>query len=395
MRARPAFLSITVLSFLAGTAMQLIVSTLPLYLVSLGMPAAAAGWMMGGYTLASLFARPAGGWLCDRIGRRPVLLFGSGLYALSSFGFLFFKNIWMIAALRILQGAGYSALTTAAGAIAADLLPKEHLSEGIGRYGAAKSFSLAAAPAIGLFLLERHGGGSLFIAVLAASLASAVIAVFQKDECEKKLRDGPPHEKNEGITGILEASALRASLIQGLLTCASASVSVFLPTFFASRGIGYSGLFLSAAAAGMIASRLLLGSLLDRVGVRLSVLPACALLCASYLLVLFSRGAVMHCLAALLFGTGQGMSMPALNALALKNAPPERHGKASGTYYASLDLGLGLGAVAYGILSAACGFGAVYAVSSALCVAAGVLTALPRTKSGHAGRGPDIKFRGV
>ncbi len=383
MRLRPAFITITSVSFLSGMAMQLIVSTLPLYIEALGMQPSTAGYLMGGYVLASLAARPFGGRLCDRLGRRPVMIFGSALYALASAGFLFFKSIWLIALLRVLQGAGYSVLTTAAAAVAADLLPKERLSKGIGYYGVAKSVSLAVAPALGLFLLERYGGHLLFAAVLAISALSCALTIFQKgtrEACRKEKKMG----SKKGIWDFLERSSLKAALMQALLTFASASVSVFLPTFFSHRGIGYAGIYLAVSAGGMIAARLLLGGLLEKGGVRMSVLPACALLAGAYLLTVFGASFAAHCAGAAIFGAGQGMSMPALNALALKNTPPERHGKASGTYYASLDFGLGVGAVVWGALSVSLGFEAVYIASAALCCAAGVTAAFPTSKNGHA-----------
>ena len=53
-------------------------------------------------------------------------------------------------------------------------------------------------------------------------------------------------------------------------------------------------------------------------------------------------------LAALLFGAGFGMLSPALQAMAMRTATPERRGSASSTFLCAYDIGIGLGGVIAG-----------------------------------------------
>ena len=50
-------------------------------------------------------------------------------------------------------------------------------------------------------------------------------------------------------------------------------------------------------------------------------------------------------LAAVLYGLGSSWPMPALNAVVIRLAPPERRGAANATFFTFLDLGVGLGTI--------------------------------------------------
>ncbi len=66
-------------------------------------------------------------------------------------------SVAALVAIRLISGVGFSALTTAAHAAAADLLPESRLAEGLGFYGVADTVAAAAGPAIGFFLYGHFG----------------------------------------------------------------------------------------------------------------------------------------------------------------------------------------------------------------------------------------------
>ena len=74
--------------------------------------------------------------------------------------------------------------------------------------------------------------------------------------------------------------------------------------------------------------------------------------------------------AAIFYGLGFGSIQPVLNALVNTLAPAERRGSANATFLAGLDMGVGLGAIAWGAVAQQLGFIHIYSLSAVLIVAA-------------------------
>ena len=82
---------------------------------------ASAGFLSAGFTFASLVARPLGGWMGDRIGRRPIMIFALGGSALGYIAISSINSHWSIysaGAVVILVGLFLMAANGAAFAVA-------------------------------------------------------------------------------------------------------------------------------------------------------------------------------------------------------------------------------------------------------------------------------------
>ena len=85
-------------------------------------------------TLVSFFFFYAVGTLLwgppsDKYGRRPILLIGAALYAAASIGCAVSTNVYMMIAMRILQGLGAGSITSVSMALILSLI---HISEEAG-----------------------------------------------------------------------------------------------------------------------------------------------------------------------------------------------------------------------------------------------------------------------
>jgi predicted MFS family arabinose efflux permease len=123
-------------------------------------------------------------------------------------------------------------------------------------------------------------------------------------------------------------------------------------------------------AAATAIGRLTLGRTLDTVGPR-RVLVRCLLAPPLGLLLLaLTRGEGMLLAAALVFGTGFGLMLPAYNTYVLTHVPAGRRGAAFGAMLAAFDTGIGAGASAMGWLIHSYGFRAAFGVAAVLAAAA-------------------------
>ncbi|WP_369348433.1 CmlA/FloR family chloramphenicol efflux MFS transporter [Stenotrophomonas sp. JAG2] len=140
-----------------GTTPAVIQLTLSVYMVLLGV--------------GQLLFGP----LADRLGRRPVLLGGGGLFAVASISMAASSDVPMFIMFRVLQALGASAMLVATFATVRDVYA--HREEGTTIYAvfsAMLAFVPALGPILGALLAGGWGWRAIFIALgLVASLALA------------------------------------------------------------------------------------------------------------------------------------------------------------------------------------------------------------------------------
>ena len=160
----------TLLLWIGGSA---ILPLLPSYLRHHGASPATVGIVMAAYFAASVATQYPAGRISDRIGRRPVVLAGFGVFALGSVGFALGSGAPLDVLSRALQGIGAGAVTVASAAtIGTEVAPEERGGAFGALYGS-QMLALAIGPLIGSLVGERSMG-VLFVAAALASVLAAV-----------------------------------------------------------------------------------------------------------------------------------------------------------------------------------------------------------------------------
>ena len=124
----------------------------------------------------------------------------------------------------------------------------------------------------------------------------------------------------------------------------------------------------------MIVSRTVLASIPDRLGA-IRTLSGAVLLEAAGLAGLAAVTSTPAALVAVVvMAVGQGLAVPSLGLIALASAPPSRHGRTAGAFFAYFDAGVGLGGPLAGLAArAADPTGALFAAAGAVLAAAPVV----------------------
>lgn len=129
------------------------------------------------YTVASMVASLAAGWISDRIGRRKVivavaiLVFGIGTYML-----LHVDSVSMFYVVEAILGLSYGAYLAVDLALVFEVLPdRMNTGKDLGVFNMANALPQSLAPGVGGFLLANLGGGTDFTALLVLALAAAVL----------------------------------------------------------------------------------------------------------------------------------------------------------------------------------------------------------------------------
>ena len=402
----------TLCCFMVGQGLN---SSTSVYVALYGGTAAYAGVLGAVFSGAAAVVRLLSGPLIDGRGRRIVMLVGFAVLIVGTVGPLFTHDVAPFVVFRILQGAGFSAVTTASATAAADALPASRMGEGIGYYGLGQALSMSVGPALTLALVSTDPPENLFIGVTAiAVIGLAMIFLCRYEKHPEMLPEGAVYRRRleegeseaarrgtaealevtgrsgaaeaakasetttstaqskteeqprrEGIASrIFEKHALPGTLPMIMLSPAFGFVIFFVGLYGASLGVGNAGLFYTLSAVSMILVRLKSGAFMDRFA-PIKILPfalACGLVAFAMLVACGTvldgtpvRDAVFN-LSGIVYGFCAGIALPLNQSVAVKNTPPERWGAANALFQLANDVGIGGACVIWGIVNDCFGF---------------------------------------
>ncbi|MBI2989284.1 MAG: MFS transporter [Deltaproteobacteria bacterium] len=160
----------------------------PIYAKAIGHNDAAIGLIMGGQLATTMIGKPVGGWLSDRLGRKPMILSGLGLCALMLPLIVLGERFFALLILSCLFGLGVAIVTPATTALVADLAKAGRMGSAMGVFGTIWDTGEAAGPIMAGFLIASlsYFHGFLIISGLMA-LAAVIFAVTIKDPVKPSL----------------------------------------------------------------------------------------------------------------------------------------------------------------------------------------------------------------
>lgn len=343
----------------------LLMPTLPLYARSLGIPESHIGLLSGAFPLAAMLVRPVAGWVADRHGRRPLMLLGALVFAVSSALYAASHSLAALVAVRALHGTGMGLYPTGGTAMAADMAPAARRGYALGLIGVSASVALAIGPLAGLGIAEAWGYDWLFATSALLALSTLGLTLGQRESLRVR-----------GTLPLTWASAFSrpalypCAIVFGLMATYGMQVT-YLPLRTASGRSA--GVFFTAMAVVIILSRGAAGGLSDRVG--RPPVAAAGTLCAAAALGVVAWGGDAWALAVAggLYGLGLGLTQPSLLAWCVDLVGPSERGRAMGTFYTALELGIATGAIGAGWVLARTGYEAIFLLGAGVALGASVL----------------------
>lgn len=356
------FVSMVAANALLFGGFHILLPTLPLYAAAHGASGSQIGIITGIFGFSAIFIRFFTDAGQEAFGKKKCLYIGLLISILCTIAYAFFYSVNEMITIRILHGFGFGLTTTFSAAIAAEIIPKARMGEGIGYFGLGSTLAMALAPAAGLALMNDFGAMAMFIVAAAAS----VIAVGSTAIC--KLEVLPVAEKKPKLSlrdRMLERGTGVPAILTVLFGMSYGSVNTFVSMLAQEAHIADAGYFFLVGTACIFLSRPVGGRIFDAKGPAWIMIPGSALFFIALIMLIHTSSLTMLLMAAVLYGFGGGLLLPALLTWMINLVSPQRRSGASATFYNMLDVGTSAGAIFLGAMAEKIGFIRMYQYSAA------------------------------
>lgn len=370
-----ALLPIMAAVFIAFIVIGLAMPVLPLHVhQGLGLGTFLVGLVAGSQFAAAIVSRVWAGRHSDARGPKRAVV--AGLVIAAAAGLLYLLSLRFAGAPaasagilllgRALLGVGESFIITGAQSWGLAVTGVRNTGQALAWIGSAMFAAFALGAPIGTALYARDGFAA--IALATAFLPIATLAFVAP------LAPVPPTPRAQAGLMKVMAAVWVPGVASALSSIGFGAITAFSALLFVARGWAAWPAF-TVFAAAFILTRLSLGRLADRLG-GAKVALACALVEAMGLaLVWLSPWSTLALAGAALTGIGYSLVYPGFGVEAVRSAPPQSRGLAMGAYTAFLDVALGFGIPALGLLADLTDLGTVFAASMLAALGAAAIAA--------------------
>lgn len=277
---------------------------------------------------------------------RRLMLIGVLLFGAGSIGMALSENLWAIAVMRMLHGAGFCLYFIAANTFISHHAPEEDMAKQMGYFGAVTLMAQSVAPAIAEVIARKAGFPVLFTGtVMLLALSFLTIRRLPLTEIHHlEAGTGETGCGGKGLTpfGLGALALLGGGLFGGVIT--------FSPLYLIECGIVPVSLFFMSYALSAVAVRLVFRNAADTMG-HLAIARLCfGILALSVLGMSYSTTALTFGLSSALFGAGHGLMYPALAAYSI-NALKGGRLRGMAVWAGGFAIGVSLGAWLAGIVA--------------------------------------------
>lgn len=400
-RAWLVLCAMSTLQFFIAVDVTVVNIALPSIGDDFGVGGHALTWVVVGYTITGGGLLMLGGRLGDLLGRRSVLLLGTGLFGVASLLAGLAPSFWLLVVARLLQGAGEAIALPAAMAVIVLMFPEgPRRSRALSVWAAVASCGLVLGFVLSGIITAHLGWRWIFLISVPFILVVLLAALFLIEGDRPQAESAEPLDLPGALLltacpllftlGVVEAgepgtpawvvlAALAAAVAAGagfvrvetrsrnpllplrffahrtrvaanlttMLLSAALSTSFLLFTFYLQDRLGMgplgAGLTMLPLAISLIACSVLVPGLLDRWGARACVLAgigftAAAMTAIALVSALQANGLAMIP-AMLLISAGMGFGIVGLQYVAVSGVTEDDAGIASGVQRAADQLG--------------------------------------------------------
>lgn len=350
------FLIVSSANFFLFLTFYVLMVTLTIYTMdNFHASQAQAGLASSIFVLGAVLVRPIAGKKIDKIGRRKMLLGSLVLFLVASIGYFLVNSLSLLLIDRLIHGFAFGLATTATGTIAADIIPNERRGEGTGYFAMSTNLAMAFGPFIGLLITQHFSYSIIFYAASLFAAFSLVASLFMN--VPEGEQSGVSPQKGFKISDYFEKRALPISIFIGFAGFTYSSILSYLTSFAKEMDLmEAASFFFVVFAVFLLASRPFTGRMFDVKGENAVIYPSLLLFAVGMVILSQSHHGITLLIAGAFIGVGYGTFQSSCQAISIKEAPSNRMGLATSTFFTMYDFGIGVGPFLLGFLIPFTGF---------------------------------------
>ena len=286
---------------------------LPLYLDFLGATRTEIGAIMGAAAVGGLSFRPVVAWSLDRVGRKPTLMVGTVVLALSVAALGLISSIGVgVYVVRAAIGIGIGALFTGYFTFAADFIPATRRTEGLAIFGIFGLLGLLVNPSAELLGIEGAQLRGFYPVVGAVILTSLILLHFVPEKRRTAEQNGESFGFRVAWRALTVRSLLPVWLASAVFSGMVATYMAFVTVAAGDAGVARPALLWGTYTLGATFVRLFGARIPDRVGPSNLVAPSLGFYVAALIVAAGATSMNGFLLSGLLAGVGHGYCFPVL-----------------------------------------------------------------------------------
>ncbi len=325
----------------------MVLSDMPDYLEKLGRPD--LKWLIiPAFAITALLSRPFSGKLSDTIGRVPVMLIGAIVTTIACSMYLAFNLIWIFFVIRAFHGFCAGFTPTGFTAYGDDIVPIERRGEAMGLIGICNNIGNAGGWVLGSSCTKAFSMNVTFL--IASFLGVLSFIIF------KQLKEVIPtqkvqlHQFSFRFSDFFEKRVLLPGIVMIVCVFSSGAILALIADFSAHIKIQNKGLYMLIYISFSLVVRFFAGRWSDQYGRQKISFFGVILLAFSMLALAYSTDIKLYFVSSVLFGLAFGLLSPSLFAWAVDLSEEGKKGKAVGTLFIFLELGIILGSAIGGLI---------------------------------------------
>lgn len=354
------YVKVWLANFMIFFSFMIVTPLLPLYLSdTYQADKDTIGFVLSGYTLTALLARPVAGYLVDSYSRRVVLLICYFFFFALFAGYLIAGTMTLFAIIRTVHGAPMGAVTVANSTSAIDVLPSSRRAEGIGYYGLSNNLATSMAPTVGLLIYDKIGNYNIIFLI---ALCAAVIGFVINATVHFPVKEIVPNKNPISFDRFFLVKGWSEGVVI-MSVGLSYGVLVTYLAIYGKEELGMTagtGAWFAVLCTGLILSRLIGARSLRKGRVVQNVNRGILISVFGYLLFALMKNPVGFYGAAIIIGLGNGHIFPGMQTMFVNLAPNNQRGTANSTLLTCWDIGMGIGVVFGGIAIHHSGYSAAF-----------------------------------
>lgn len=301
------------------------------------------------FAAVALISRPFSGKISDTAGRVFVMGFGALVTALACSFYIFIPLVFLFFANRAFHGFCAGFTPTGFTAYADDVVPLEKRGEAMGIVGICNNVGNALGWVIGSKCTNLFGLNTMFgIASVLGFISFFMFISLEETIKNKKKFNIRMFRLNRHE--LIEKRVLIPGLVLMLTAFSSGAILALIADFTNFIGIKNKGMYMGIYIISSLVVRFMAGRWSDQYGRKIIALIGAAVLAISMLILAFTNEIWMYSFSSVCFGIGFGLISPSLFAWAVDLSLPGYKGKAVGTLFIFMEIGIIIGSAFTGLL---------------------------------------------